>query len=216
MMGSGGSTDSGTGAHGAAATQALASLLEIISNPSAATATLKELTTKSAQIQNQLEQLEKHRLDLENAQKEITAKQQKALQIQNETDAKEANLASRELELSKRATAHVAREKFLLAAQQDLDKKKQEHSQREQALMKLEKDTSDRAAKTLADAERAAAEHRGNAESAWQNITAEATKISDEAAKKHETAAFILAEAEAKKQVYEKRLASLKQLALGD
>lgn len=215
MMGSGGG-NSDTGAHGAAATQALASLLDIISNPSAATATLKELTAKSVQVQNQLEQLEQQRLAIEIAQKEALANQQKAMRIQKETEDKESHLVLREMELYKTAAALDAHGKFLETSKIELDKKKQEHSQREQALMRLEKESADRAATTLADAEKVAAERKSIAQSVWQSAVTDANKLNDEANTKHETAASVLAEAEAKKQLYEKRLASLKQLALGD
>jgi len=213
MMGTSGGTDSG--AHSAAATQALASLLEIVSNPSAATATLKELTAKSAEIQKQLAEMEKQRLIIEDAQKEATVTQQKALQIQRDTNDKEADLASRERDLARKAFTVEEREKSLTSANQYHEKRKVEHSQREQTLIKLEKEVADKVSKLWVDAEKTIAQNKAAAEATCQSILNDANMVRSEATKKHETASGILAEAEAKKQLYEKRLASLKQLVEG-
>lgn len=222
MMGAvGGSSISSTSdaanlATGASALSALASLLTIVSDPTAAQSMLKELNSKSAEIQALLDQVKTQYQNIETMHKEVYTKQVKVDAGLKELDAKEGNLRAREADVADKLGSLSGREDSFLKAKQGFDQlkkqKETEYEQRETALAKAENDNAIKLSTMLSDAERAFAARKAALEIDFNKLKDEYTFKVASATEKDKAAAETLAIAEEKKKLYEGRMASLKQL----
>ncbi len=209
-------SDAANLATGASALSALASLLQVVSDPAAAKAMLKELNSKSVEIQALLDQVKAQYQNIETMHKEVYTKQVKVDADLKELDAKEGNLRAREADVANKLDSISSREDSFLKAKQGFDQlkkqKEAEHGQRELALVKAENDNATKLSTMLADAERNFAARKSALEAEFNSLKNEyASKVAS-AAEKDKAAAEALVIAEAKKKLYEGRMASLKQL----
>lgn len=233
MMGSGGgpsipsTADAANLATSASALSTLASLLEIVSDPAAAKSTLKELNSKSVEIQNLLDQVKNQYQAIETIHKDVHAKQVKIDSDLKVLDAQQNNLGAREKDLHQKFGSLQAREDSFLKAKQDFDQlkkqKETEHTNRAAVLSKAESDNAAKLSSMIADAEKTLAERKAALEAEFDGLKQEYTakvdgvaKLQAEAVKAHETAKTVLTAAEDKKKLYEGRVASLKQLIQED
>lgn len=229
MMGAvGGSSTSSTSdaanlATSASALSALASLLEVVSDPAAAKAMLKELNSKSAEIQNLLDQVKLQYQNIEAMHKDVYAKQVKIDSSLKELDAKDGNLRAREADVANKLESLQNREDSFLRAKQGFDQQKKqkeaEHAERAAVLSKAEGDNAAKLAALISDAEGAFVERRIALEVDLDKLKEEykakvdaVDKLRDEAAEAYKKTSTALADAETKKKFYEGRVASLKQL----
>jgi len=222
MMGTvGGSSISNTSdaaalATGASALSALASLLQVVSDPAAAQSMLKELNSKSAEIQALLDQVKTQYQNIETMHKEVYTKQVKIDADLKELDAEEGNLRAREADVANKLGSLSGREDSFLKAKQSFDQlkkqKEAEHGQRELALTKAENDNAIKLSTMLSDAERNFATRKSTLEADFNKLKDEYISKVASAAEKDKAAAEALVIAEGQKKLYEGRMASLKQL----
>jgi len=222
-LGTSNTSDAANLATSASALSALASLLEVVSDPAAAKAMLKELNSKSAEIQNLLDQVKLQYQNIEAMHKDVYTNQVKVDASLKELDAKDGNLRAREADVAGKLESLQSREDSFLKAKQSFDQikkqKETEHAERAAVLSKAESDNAAKLAAMIADAEGAFVERRIALEVDLDKLKEEykakvegADKLHAEAAEAHKKVSTTLADAEAKKKFYEGRVASLKQL----
>jgi chromosome segregation ATPase len=215
MMGtSGGSTnleDAGTSAAGIAALKSLSSLLEMVLNPAAAQAALKNLTAKSEEIEKQLKQIAEQHESIKAVRDDITVKQQTHETTRIQLNEREAALNKLDKGLETR-TANVAkREMALHAVAASVEAKSKELAAKEQQLASLEKETSIRLEKSRFAADASYKTRQAELETAYSKLLAEASAVRAEANNNQVKTKQTLAEAEKLKEFHAKRVASLKQ-----
>ena len=203
-------------ASGAAALSALASLLEVVSNPAAAKSALKDLNSKSAEIQALLDQVKNQYQAIDTMHKEVSVKQNVISSGLKEIDTRESDLKKRETDVQAKISSVSSREDSLLKAKQDFDqlqkKKEAEHAARAAALTKAENETAIHLSTVTAATEKQLAERKAAFDAEMTLVRKEFDSKVASATEKDKASAAALAIAEAKKQQYENRMASLKQL----
>src|SRR6266700_1067694 len=222
MMGAVGGSSTNTSdaanlATSASALSALASLLEVVSDPAAAKAMLKELNSKSTEIQDLLDQVKQQYQAIETIHRNVHDKQVKVDSSLKELDAREGNLRAREADVANKSGSLAGREDSFLKAKQGFDqatkKKEAEHGQRELALTKAETDNASTLAAMLAEAESAFTARKDALEAEFNKIRSDynakldgVEKLHTEATEARKNAALTLADAESKKKLYEGRV----------
>lgn len=216
MMGTSGNSSTLTGGTDTVALSAVASLLEIISNPEAAKAALKELTAKNEEIQAKLEEAKNHRVAMESIHKDVTSKTA-------EIDSKGKTLAVQDTSLQKRETAVSVAEnavkadaKALSVAQKEFSDKvrarEQDHKARNEALVKNESELAGKISSAFAEADKTIAAKQAEFDNWQKSKTREINDLNTEATKRFDAATAALADATEKQKLYDERLQALQKL----